>query len=213
MPRGSEATYSVGKDGKPAADHTYWKGFERGTAAGLVFEHLAAGGAGAPAAPASGLAPSARAEPAAPVAPAATGSPGDERDIRRLATEFQSAWAVQDGLRIGRLWTADGDMLHPDGTIERGPLEIARHRAAMFAQRRFGKSRHPVTVTQVKFRGRDVAVVDGRWEMTNLRREDGLDGAPPMRGLLTWVVQRTARGWRIAGWRDTVGEADARVAR
>ena len=29
----------VGADGKPQATHTYWKGFKRGTAVGLVLEH------------------------------------------------------------------------------------------------------------------------------------------------------------------------------
>lgn len=40
VPKGSEAVYSVERDGTPKADHTYWKGFKQRAAAGLTFEHL-----------------------------------------------------------------------------------------------------------------------------------------------------------------------------
>lgn len=43
VPRGSEAVYSVDRDGKPRPDFTYWKGFKPRTATGLVLEHLQAG--------------------------------------------------------------------------------------------------------------------------------------------------------------------------
>ncbi len=42
VPNGKDAVYSVDKDGKPTPAHTYWKGFKRRTAAGLVLEHLPA---------------------------------------------------------------------------------------------------------------------------------------------------------------------------
>ena len=42
-PHGKDAVFSVDRDGKPTATHTYWKGFKRGTAVGLVLEHLAPG--------------------------------------------------------------------------------------------------------------------------------------------------------------------------
>ncbi len=37
---GKDAVYAVDKDGKPTPAHTYWKGFQRRTATGLVLEHL-----------------------------------------------------------------------------------------------------------------------------------------------------------------------------
>ena len=205
VPRASDARSSVDKDGMPTAGHTYWKGFKPKTAAGLLLEHLAAGQAGATVEP---RAAPASATPAAAVAPASKATGGDEMDIRRIAVQFESAWAAQDAAKIGALWTGDGDMMHPDGTIERGPWEIARNRAATFAQRRYRSSRHPLRVTMIKFRGPDVAVVDGRWEMTQLLDESGRGNAPPLRGLLTWVVQRGPAGWRIAAWRYTLGGAD-----
>ncbi len=43
VPHGKDAVYSVDRDGRPTATHTYWKGFKRGTAVGLVLEHAPPG--------------------------------------------------------------------------------------------------------------------------------------------------------------------------
>ncbi len=40
IPNGKDGVFAVDKDGKPTAAHTYWKGFSRRTAVGLVLEHL-----------------------------------------------------------------------------------------------------------------------------------------------------------------------------
>ena len=42
VPAGKDAVYSVDPDGKPTATHTYWKGFKRATAVGLILEHATA---------------------------------------------------------------------------------------------------------------------------------------------------------------------------
>jgi len=42
VPNGKDAVYSVDRDGKPNANHNYWKGFKRATAVGLILEHRAA---------------------------------------------------------------------------------------------------------------------------------------------------------------------------
>lgn len=43
IPNGKDGVFAIDKDGKPTAAHTYWKGFSRRTAVGLVLEHLAPG--------------------------------------------------------------------------------------------------------------------------------------------------------------------------
>jgi predicted dienelactone hydrolase len=40
VPNGRDAVFALDRDGKPLPTHTYWKGFKRRTAPGLVFEHL-----------------------------------------------------------------------------------------------------------------------------------------------------------------------------
>jgi predicted dienelactone hydrolase len=43
IPNGKDGVYSVDSSGKPNPTSTYWKGFKRGTAVGLIFEHAAPG--------------------------------------------------------------------------------------------------------------------------------------------------------------------------
>ncbi|MGJ8690782.1 MAG: alpha/beta hydrolase family protein [Gammaproteobacteria bacterium] len=42
LPNGNDGVYSM-QDGEPRSQHTYWKGFRRGSAVGLQFEHKSAG--------------------------------------------------------------------------------------------------------------------------------------------------------------------------
>ena len=39
VPNGKDAVYALDRDGKAQPTHSYWKGFKRGTAVGLVLEH------------------------------------------------------------------------------------------------------------------------------------------------------------------------------
>jgi predicted dienelactone hydrolase len=41
IPSGKDAVYAMDRDNKPLPTHTYWKGFRRGTAVGLMLEHAA----------------------------------------------------------------------------------------------------------------------------------------------------------------------------
>lgn len=41
VPQGRDAVYAVDRDNQPLPTHTYWKGFKRGTAVGLILEHRA----------------------------------------------------------------------------------------------------------------------------------------------------------------------------
>ena len=41
IPNGKDGVYAIDRDGKAGPAHTYWKGFKRGTAVGLVLEHAA----------------------------------------------------------------------------------------------------------------------------------------------------------------------------
>ena len=43
VPNGRDAVFALDREGKPTATHTYWKGFKRGTAVGLMLEHATAG--------------------------------------------------------------------------------------------------------------------------------------------------------------------------
>ncbi len=42
VPHGRDGIFALDAEGAPRPEHTYWKGFKRGTAVGLVMEHRAA---------------------------------------------------------------------------------------------------------------------------------------------------------------------------
>ena len=43
VPHGKDAVYAVGRDGTIEPTHNYWKGFQKGTAVGLVMEKRVVG--------------------------------------------------------------------------------------------------------------------------------------------------------------------------
>ena len=135
--------------------------------------------------------------------------PSDERAIRTIGDKFSSYWQQMDPDRIGELFTENGDMRHPDGTIERGPVVIRDNRRALFRDRAFRGSAHPVSLTDIRCLGR-VAIADGKWE---LRLEDtartgaparNLGSGPRHQGWCTLVLVGGEGSWAIQAWRYTV---------
>jgi creatinine amidohydrolase len=145
-------------------------------------------------APASGPRPS--------VAPASSCTAGDERAIRRIAEYFYVAWNNRNHEALGALWTEDGDIVHPDGLVERTEQVITQNRRELFSRREYRESRHPLTFGSVRCISPDVAVVDGKWELRDVYDTSGKP-VPPMEGLVTLVVQRVG-GWQIEAYRYTL---------
>ena len=151
--------------------------------------------------------------PARPI-PAAGGSAGprgcsagDERTIRALGEAFTLHWTNADAVKLSGLWSEGGDMVHPDGRIERGREAIMTNRVWLFQQREYRGSRHPLTVGNVRCVNADVAVADGKWELRGVSDSAG-KLLPTFEGLFTLVVQRTG-GWQIEAYRYTQKPAAA----
>jgi hypothetical protein len=77
-----------------------------------------------------------------PDAAAATNTPercsaGDERAIAALGSAFSAHWANADFRLLGGMWSRDGDIIHPDGAIERGIQTITINRMQLFARREY----------------------------------------------------------------------------
>jgi uncharacterized protein (TIGR02246 family) len=163
--------------------------------------------------------PPGRAVPAQPVRSGRAGSTraglrpsgctaGDERTIREIGDAFASRWSNADALELGRLWTDGGDMIHPDGSIERTREVIVTNRVALFRRPEYRGSKHPLTLTMIRCVDADVAVADGRWE---LRRVSDATGRtlPPFEGQATLVVKRSGGGWQIEAYRYTIKDSPA----
>jgi uncharacterized protein (TIGR02246 family) len=103
-------------------------------------------------------------------------SAGDERSIRGVGDMFSTQWRNMDAIKLSELFSDDGDMRHPDGTIERGRDVIRQNRSELFTKREYRGSVHSVTLGDVRCLAGGVALADGRWE---IRLEDSpTSGAP-----------------------------------
>jgi creatinine amidohydrolase len=128
---------------------------------------------------------------------------GDERAIRGIGDSFAAAWATANAIRLGSLWSGEGNIVHPDGQVERGSKNIIVARAELLARPEYRGSRHPLLLTMVRCLGPNVAVADGRWELRGLRTSGGVP-LPIVEGLCTLVVRRAGTGWLIEAYRYTM---------
>jgi creatinine amidohydrolase len=126
-------------------------------------------------------------------------TPGEERDIRLLGMRFGSIWREMDAQKIGSLFARDGDMRHPDGTIERGPDTIVQNRIELFKKREYRGSIHPIQLNDIRCLPGGIAIADGKWE---LRLADA-GTAKPYAGWCTLIL-RNLGSWQIEAWRYTV---------
>jgi creatinine amidohydrolase len=130
-------------------------------------------------------------------------SEGDERTIRNIGPSFAVAWADQDAQRLANLWSADGDIVHPDGSVERTARVIQQNRAYLFSRPEYRASRHFLGIGTIRCLTSDVAVADGKWELrevVNASRQT----LPPIEGLCTLVLKRLGGSWAIEAYRYTV---------
>ena len=129
-------------------------------------------------------------------------TPGDERDIRALADAFTLHWSNADASNLALMWSADGDIVHPDGPIERGREVIRANRAALFMRPAYRGSKHPLTIGGIRCLTAEVAVADGKWELRGVSDEKG-KALATFEGQFTIVVKRGAEGWLIEAYRYT----------
>ena len=130
--------------------------------------------------------------------------PGDDRAIRGMGPAFALAWLNHDSLRISQFWTAEGDMVHPDGFIEGSALRILENRTALFMRPEYKNSRHSLMIGAIRCITPEVAIADAKWELRNVTNAKGQE-IPPSEGLCTLVLKRgPAGGWNIEAWRYSV---------
>jgi creatinine amidohydrolase len=126
----------------------------------------------------------------------------DERDIRAIGFMFTSYWSQKDSIRLAGLWSEQGNIIHVDGSIETGSVVIEQNRNRLFLTNEYRSSYHLLTLNLVRCLSPDIAVVDGKWELTKV--VDTANRAVPKReGQATLVLKRTNK-WSIEAYRYTV---------
>ena len=124
---------------------------------------------------------------------------GEQRAIADVGSRFSSLWRQMDAVEISKLFSLQGDMRHPDGTIERGRDEIRQNRERLFQQKEYRGSVHPVTVYDFRCLGSGYAIADGKWEL-----RFGTTPAQRYEGLFTLVLNGEGSNWLIEAWRYTI---------
>jgi uncharacterized protein (TIGR02246 family) len=121
----------------------------------------------------------------------------------QIGPAYTFHWANADAERLAGLWGPQGDVVHPDGNIERLREVIFANRAELFGRREYRNSKHPLTLTMVRCINYDVAVADGRWSMTGVKDAAGRE-LPIFEGQATLVVKRSGDAWSIEAYRYTL---------
>ena len=124
----------------------------------------------------------------------------DEAAIRELVSTYVDAREKIDPKAAEELFTIDADQLVSSGEWRKGRDEVVR--GAMASSKSTGGKR-TITVESVRMLTPDVAIADGRYELT------GLAGGATRNMWTTLVLKRTEKGWRISAIRNMLPAAPA----
>jgi uncharacterized protein (TIGR02246 family) len=119
--------------------------------------------------------------------------PGDEAAIREVVRKYVDARESIDAKAIEALFTADADQLVSSGEWRKGLKEVVK---GTVASSQNSRGKRTIMVESVRMLSPDVALVDGRYEISGASAED-------TRKMWTaLVLARSAAGWRIAAIRN-----------
>ena len=128
-------------------------------------------------------------------------APGnDEAPIREIVSQYVDARERIDPQAVEALFTSDADQLVSSGEWRKGRDAVVR--GALASSRSTGGKR-TITVEQVRFVTPDVAIADGRYELT------GLTGGAARSMWATLVLKKTDNEWRITAIRNMLPAAPA----
>ena len=121
-------------------------------------------------------------------------APADEAAIRDVVKKYVDARERIDPKATASLFTADADQLVSSGEWRKGIEAVVKGTTASSQN---NNGRRTITIETVRFLARDVAIVDGRYELAGA----GADNAA-RKMWTTLVMTRDAEGWKIAAIRN-----------
>jgi uncharacterized protein (TIGR02246 family) len=125
----------------------------------------------------------------------------DEAAIRELVSKYVDARESIDAKTIEALFTADADQLVSTGEWRKGLKEVVK---GTVASSQSSRGKRTIAVESVRFLSSDVALADGRYEIT------GASAADTRKMWTALVLTRSTSGWRIAAIRNMLPAATAR---
>lgn len=138
-----------------------------------------------------------------------TATPGtsaaDDAAIRSIVHNFETAWTKCDAKALAQLWTEDGDFQSPYGSFAKGRIEIEKFYRDAFDSGYCG-SRGTGKIQNIRFVQKNVAIIDGTWEIRGAHDQKGHD-MQPEKGRFTAVVTRQNGAWFIVAQREMIPAA------
>lgn len=126
---------------------------------------------------------------------------GDERAIRELAAQWETAWNHHDPAALARLVTSDADFVNVRGTWAKGREQFEKNQTAQ-QEGNERNSTWKTTEVNVRFVNPDVAIVHTYWTLSGELSNDGA-ARPPHLGIITWTVLKRDGQWLIAASQAT----------
>lgn len=117
----------------------------------------------------------------------------DEAAIRGLVAKYVDARERIDPKAVEELFTSDADQLVSSGEWRKGRDAVV---SGTMASSRNSGGRRSIIVESVRMVTSDVAIADGRYELS------GLAGGATRSMWTTLVLKRTEKGWRISAIRN-----------
>jgi uncharacterized protein (TIGR02246 family) len=129
------------------------------------------------------------------------GQGSDDAAVRAVVAQYMEARGRMDAKALEPLFTSDADQLVSSGEWRRGRASVVQ--GGLASSRATGGTR-AIHVESVRFPTPDVAIADGRYELT------GTAAGSARRMWTTFVMVRGASGWKIAAIRNMLPAAPAR---
>ena len=125
---------------------------------------------------------------------------GIERDIKRVESAFHLHWANRDAESLAMLWADQGDLVHPDGHIEKTRRTIYENRVEQFKAPEYRAARYALAFGIIRCINETTAIVDARWTLRDVTDAAGT-ALPPSEGTATLILQRAGENWPIEAYR------------
>ncbi len=122
----------------------------------------------------------------------------DEAAIREVVAKYVDAREKIDPKAVEELFTGDADQLVSSGEWRKGREAVVK---GTMASSRSSGGKRTITVESVRFVSSDVAIADGRYELT------GLAGGTNRSMWTTLVLKRAGKVWRITAIRNMLPAA------
>ena len=124
----------------------------------------------------------------------------EEAAIRAVVQKYVEARERIDPKAVEQLFTADADQLVSSGEWRKGREAVVK---GTMASSTSSGGKRTITVESVRFVSSDVAIADGRYELT------GLAGGVTRSMWTTFVLKRSGKEWRITAIRNMLPAAPA----